>query len=431
MTKPGVRAGDEIDVSIEKPVAGGRMIARHHGQVVLVAGAVPGERVRARVERADRRVAFAITTAVTTPSPDRRLAFADPGCGGCVYSHIEYARQLSLKAEIVRDALARIGHIPIEAPIAIAASPESEYRMRARLHVARGRVGFFTEGTHTLCDAASTRQLSDAALDSVSTAAGEAARAGTQVSSIELTENIPGAERALAIAVDDGTALTRGALAQLIGAASLTGCVVQDLRGHRQTVGELSVGDSVADLSMGRGLRGDLRRQPQSFFQANRFLVPALVAHVIDQVRPQGRVLDLYAGVGLFSVSLAAAGRSEITAVEGDRAGGSDLRRNAGPFGAAVTLALESVESFLASVDGQARPGTVIVDPPRTGISSDALSLLIELRAARLVYVSCDPPTLARDARKLLDAGYALSSVEGFDLFPNTPHVECVAVFER
>ena len=430
MTKPGVHAGDEIDVSIEKPVAGGRMIARHHGQVVLVAGAVPGERVRARVERADRRVAFATTTAVTTPSPDRRPAFADPGCGGCVYSHIEYARQLSLKAEIVRDALARIGHIPIEAPIAIAASPESEYRMRARLHVAGGRVGFFTEGTHTLCDAASTRQLSDAALDAVSTAAGEAARAGTRVSSIELTENMPGAERALAIAVDDGTALTRGALAQLISAASLTGCVVQDLRGHRQTVGELSVGDSVADLSLGRGLRGDLRRQPESFFQANRFLVPALVGHVIDQVRPQGRVLDLYAGVGLFSVSLAAAGRSEITAVEGDRAGGSDLRRNAGPFGASVTLALESVESFLASVDGKARPGTVIVDPPRTGISSDALSLLIALRAARLVYVSCDPPTLARDARKLLDAGYTLSSVEGFDLFPNTPHVECVAVFE-
>ncbi len=430
MTKPGVRAGDEIDVSIEKPVAGGRMIARHHGQVVLVAGAVPGERVRARIERADKRVAFATTTAVTTPSPDRRLAFVDPGCGGCVYSHIEYSRQLSLKAEIVRDALARIGHIPIDAPIAIAASPESEYRMRARLHVARGRVGFVKEGTHTLCDAASTRQLRDAALDAVSTAAGEAARAGTQVSSIELAENIPGTERALAIAVDDGTAITRGALAQLVSAASLTGCVVQDLRGNRQTVGELSVGDSVADLSMGRGLRGDLRRQPESFFQANRFLVPALVAHVIDKVRPQGRVLDLYAGVGLFSVSLAAAGRSEITAVEGDRAGGSDLRRNASPFGASVTLALESVESFLASIDGQARPATVIVDPPRTGISSVAVSSLIEWRAARVIYVSCDPPTLARDARKLLDAGYTLASIEAFDLFPNTPHVECVAVFD-
>ena len=433
MTKQGVRAGDEIDVTVDKPAAGGRMIGRHEGQVVLLAGAVPGERVRARVERADRRVAFATVTAIAEPSPDRRAAFADPACGGCVYSHIVYSRQLSLKTEIVRDAFVRIGHIPHDGPIAINGVAEFEYRMRARLHVTHGRVGFFKEGTHALCDAASTRQLRDAALDSVKRAAEYAGRAGVRVSSIELTENIPGTEVALAIAVDDGARLARGVLSELTGAAGVSGCVVHDLKGQRQVAGELSVGDPIAALSMGRGTRGELRRQPESFFQANRFLVPALVARVIDAIPSEGAVLDLYAGVGLFSVTLAASGRDGITAVEGDRAGGSDLRRNAGQFGASLTLALESVESHLATIEtvgARSTPGAVIVDPPRTGMSSEALTMLTALRAGRIVYVSCDPPTLARDARKLLDTGYALSSLEAFDLFPNTPHVECVAVFE-
>ena len=434
MVKQGLRAGDDIDVIVDKPAAGGRMIGRHDGQVVLLAGAVPGERVRARVERAEKRVAFATVTSIAEPSSDRRAAFADPTCGGCVYSHIDYPRQLSLKTEIVRDALVRLGHIAHEGPIAINGAAEIEYRMRARLHVAQDRVGFFKEGTHTLCDAAPTRQLREAALDAVKRAAEYATRAGARVSSIELTENIPGTEVALAMAVDDGARLTRAVLSELTREAAVSGCVVHDLKGQRLVAGELSVGDPIAVVSMGRGTRGELRRQPESFFQANRFLLPALVAKVIDAIPADGPVLDLYAGVGLFSVTLAASGRDGITAVEGDRAGGGDLRRNAGLFGASLTLALESVESYLAtsaSIDARTKPAAVIVDPPRTGMSREALTMLAALRASRIVYVSCDPPTLARDARKLLDAGYALSSLEAFDLFPNTPHVECVAVFDN
>ncbi len=427
----GLRPGQNVDLTIEKAAAGGRMIGRHDGQIVLVSGAVPGERVRVRVERADKRLAFATVVEILAASPDRRAGLGDPACGGCVYSHIAYQRQLELKSDIVRDAFARIGRLSIDRAVTVAASPESGYRMRARLHVERGRVGFFREGTHALCDPGPTGQLTDAAVTSARTAVDLVQRSGAHASAVELTENVPGTERALAIAVDDAAKVGRVAVSRMLESAAVTGCILVDLRGAHVAAGELSVGDPVEMLSMGRGAGADLRRHPESFFQANRFLVPALVAAVIDAVLPDGRVLDLYAGVGLFSVSLAASGRTGIAAVEGDRGSAADLQRNAGAFGGAVTLSLESVESFLAAPDAAAGVRTIVVDPPRTGVSAAGLASLMALEAPRVVYVSCDPATLARDARKLLDAGYTLSAIEGFDLFPNTPHVECVAVFDR
>ena len=123
--------GDEIDATIEKPAAGGRMIARHDGQILLVAGAIPGERVSVRIERVEKRLAFASAVRILAPSSDRRDAGSDPLCGGCVYAHIAYPRQVALKADIVADAFTRIGRIPIERPVPVAASPEAGYRMRA------------------------------------------------------------------------------------------------------------------------------------------------------------------------------------------------------------------------------------------------------------------------------------------------------------
>jgi 23S rRNA (uracil1939-C5)-methyltransferase len=393
--------GQPIALTVEKPAAGGRMIARHEGQVILVSGAVPGERVVARVERAERRLAFATVTEVSEASPDRREAFADPLCGGCVYSHIAYPRQLALKAEVIRDAFQRLGRIPIEGSFDVAASPERAYRMRARLHVDRGRVGFYREGTHTLCDAEPTGQLSDAALEAIRDAVAGVTRGDAQATSVELTENIAGDQRALSVEVS----------------------------GRRVALGAPSVADALDALTRGRASMGELHRRPESFFQANRFLVPDLVTAVLDAVAPDGPVLDLYAGVGLFSIALAAVGRSDVIAVEGDRASGADLQRNASPFGERMTLALESVEDYLAR---RARDVvTVVLDPPRTGVSAEAMAGLLKLRTSRLVYVSCDAATLARDARRLLDAGYELESLRGFDLFPNTSHVEALGVFRK
>jgi 23S rRNA (uracil1939-C5)-methyltransferase len=151
--------GQQLELTVEKPAVGGRMIARHEGQVVLVLGAVPGERVLAQIERADPRLAFARVLEVAEPSPDRRMGFGDPLCGGCVYSHIAYTRQLSLKSEIVADAFLRLGRLPLDREVNVAPSPEHAYRMRARLHVRGTQVGFYREGTHTLCSAEGTKQL--------------------------------------------------------------------------------------------------------------------------------------------------------------------------------------------------------------------------------------------------------------------------------
>ncbi|MDQ3212730.1 MAG: class I SAM-dependent RNA methyltransferase, partial [Acidobacteriota bacterium] len=149
----------------------------------------------------------------------------------------------------------------------------------------------------------------------------------------------------------------------------------------------------------------------------------------MDAVSEDGDVLELYAGVGLFAVSLAAAGRSGIAAVEGDRESGADLLRNAAAYPQRIRAVVGLVEEYVRRE--RTRPETLIVDPPRTGMSREAMDAIPQLGARHIVYVSCDPPTMARDARRLLESGYALTSLTGFDLFPNTPHVEVVGVFER
>src|SRR5687767_11894210 len=152
-----VSAGQALSLRVEKPAVGGPMIARVEGQVVLVSGAIPGERVTARIEKVGKGVAYAQTVSVEEPSIDRREVFADPLCGGSLYAHIKYTRQLDIKAQVVVDAFARIGRITLPSAIAVSPSPESGYRMRARLHVRGGRAGFFREGTHEICDPGGTR----------------------------------------------------------------------------------------------------------------------------------------------------------------------------------------------------------------------------------------------------------------------------------
>ena len=432
-----LNAGQRIELRIEKPAAGGRMIARHEGQVVLVLGAIPGERVLARIDRADRQLAFASTLEVAEPSPDRREPFVDPLCGGCLYAHIAYSRQLAIKAEIIKDAFVRLGRL--ETPsIEVAASPERGYRMRGRLYVQDGRTGFYREGSHSLCDAASTGLLSDAAVASAQEMAGALLGDGIAVKSIEVAENLGGDQRALHVETTEttetteatpGPRLEQSSLAALVRSLGLTGCSARS-GGSLITALDPAVSDPLEALTRGRVTSGVLRRSAQSFFQANRFLLPHLVTAVLDSVQGAGDVLELYAGVGLFSVSLAGTGRTAITAVEGDRASGADLAVNARPFAHAIRVVRDSVEAFLERVQ-PGRAETILVDPPRTGISRAALTAIARQHARQAIYVSCDPATMARDARRLVDAGYAVTSMRAFDLFPNTPHVETLAVFER
>lgn len=393
-----------LSLTIEKPAAGGRMIARVDGQVVLVSGAIPGERVTARIERVAKGVAYAGAIAIDEPSSDRRAAPADPLCGGCLYGHIAYPRQLELKSLVIADALARIAHLRLASPVRVAASPEEGYRMRARLHMRGGRLGFFREGTHEVCDARATRQLLPATCDVLDRVAAAIGSLGVpDAVEVELAENVDASERV--IHVDHVAAEALGAIAGLTPAPYVTDV-----------------------LTLGEGPPMSVRRHVLAFFQGNRFLLRDLVAHVVGQVPQGSAAVDLYAGAGLFAIAAAVSRAARVTAVEGDRFAAADLAANAAGSHVPVRAVHQAVETFTE------RPSeavdVVMLDPPRTGMSREALAGVIRMGAPRVVYVSCDVATLARDARRLVDAGYALQRVDAFDLFPNTPHVETVAIFE-
>jgi 23S rRNA (uracil1939-C5)-methyltransferase len=432
-----ISAGDILPLTIEKPAAGGLMIARAGRLVVLVSGTIPGERVRAKVGHVGKGVAYAAAVDIEEPSADRRAA-ADPLCGGCLYAHIAYPRQLELKALVIADAFARIGRLALPGPVHVAASPEEGYRMRARLHV-RGRlIGFFREGTHDVCDVRATRQLLPAtcdALDRLVAAAHSIPVEGIQ--EIELAENVDASQRVVYLDVPAAhqNDFVRS-LAVLASSGGWTGVAAPGV-----VHGDPHVIDTIA-IDNQRPIA--LRRHVLAFFQGNRFLVGRLATHVVDQLPPDGPVIDLYAGVGVFAIAAALTRSVRVTAVEGDRTAAADLTTNAASTNGTVVAVHQSVEEFVTrNGRGATERGarlqpnrdqlatTIIVDPPRTGMSRAALDGICGQRARQIVYVSCDVATLARDARRIVDSGYDISNVAAFDLFPNTPHVETVTVFGR
>jgi 23S rRNA (uracil1939-C5)-methyltransferase len=423
-----MKPGDRLTLVVEKPAAGGRMIARHNGAIVLVSAAIPGETVEAVVEKVQRGTGWARTTRVVEPSADRVEAAGEWACGGSVFAHIAYARQLVIKQEIVRDAFTRIARLQPPDSLPIHRSPIDGYRMRARLHVLGGRAGFFKEGSHDLCDPAPTRQLLPATIDvlhALERALASASRA--DIAEIEVSENRPADERTIHLDLAPDTDPSRlGLLPEIAGVTGIS-CGPVGSRHALVLAGSPLVTDRLTIASAAGPLTVTLARHTRSFFQGNRFLLPELVAAVVDGV-PSGRVLDLYAGVGLFAAALAARGDTEVTAVEGDRSAAHDLKGNAHTAGGTMTARHQAVETFLAVE--KMRPTCVVVDPPRTGLSKEAMVRLAPLGATRIVYVSCDVATLARDARVLVDARYRLTSLSAFDLFPNTAHVESLAVFD-
>jgi tRNA/tmRNA/rRNA uracil-C5-methylase (TrmA/RlmC/RlmD family) len=242
------------------------------------------------------------------------------------------------------------------------------------------------------------------------------------VTGIEIAENITGDERACHVELSDGREWKRcAALGEgLVGLSVRAG-----EHGPLYTVSGTPVVHDVIDV-------GDatvrLRRDARAFFQGNRFLVNRLVSEVVARA-PRAGVVDLYAGGGLIGLALAAAGAADVALVEGDPVAALDLEENAKPYPRAHVMR-RSVEEYLKA--GGARGAeVVIVDPPRTGLSTEAVNLLAHARPRSCVYVSCDPATLARDASQLVSSGYRLDNMIALDLFPNTAHVETVAVFSR
>jgi 23S rRNA (uracil1939-C5)-methyltransferase len=411
--------GDRIQLTIERPAAGGRMIARHDGAIVFVSGAIPGEVVEAEIEKVQRGTAWAVARKIIERSPDRIDGAPDGACGGSVLAHIADGRQRLIKSDIIADTFRRIGRIPLDVATEVVASPVTGYRMRARLHVRDGRIGFFREGTHSLCDPAATGQLRDDTIDVIRRLEAALIASGRPaIGDVEVSENIDASQRALHLELlPDADPARLAAAVQIDGVSGAT-CALPDNPRTIDLFGSPYVEDTIGGATLSRHAR--------SFFQGNRFLTGTLVDHVLALIEGTA-ILDLYAGVGLFSVTAAAGGRGQVTAVEGDRFSAADLKRNA--HGRDIGVKAQSVEDFVLRAPHKFT--TVIVDPPRTGLSKEAMAGIVKLEAPRIVYVSCDIATLARDARVLIDAGYRIVSMRGFDLFPNTAHVETVIAFAR
>jgi 23S rRNA (uracil1939-C5)-methyltransferase len=345
-------------------------------------------------------------------------------CGGCVLAHARYEHQLVLKQQIVADTFARVGRLPLEAPVAIEPSPDHGYRMRARLHVADGTIGFYREGTHDICDAGSTRQLlpeTDQVIAALSRRL--SVRPGAALA-IDLSENREASERTLHLELaPEADPSTLAAATTLDGVTGVT-MVHRGSQRVRTLWGEPRVTDWFAAGER----RWSLSRDTRAFFQGNRYLVEPLVDHVLGAAHP-GAVVDLYAGVGLFSIAAVARGHVPVVAVEGDDVSAADLRQNGMPWKGLLQVRHETVEDYLHGKRA-IRAQTLLLDPPRTGLSRQALQGVLAARPPRVVYVSCDVPTLARDVRALGEAGYQIGNLRAFDLFPNTAHVETVAVLD-
>ncbi len=438
--------GAELDLTIDALAYGGNGVARTQGYVVFVSGAIPGDRVRAVVTKRKRAYAEARTLEVLAPSPDRIEPVADHP--GAPWQVLPYARQLAVKHEQVVDALTRIGRLDGYALDDIVPAA-AQWRYRNKLEYSFGSAddgtlvcGFHAPGSWheivAISDCMLASERANAAREQVlawcreqglgafdrRTHSGflrnlvvrEGRRTGElQVRLVTGPGELDG--MSLAAAVDcEGLMWTRtDALAE-----TTQGGVTQIVAGNRSLQEELC------------GLQFSI--SPHAFFQTNTEMAEVLYAIAAQHAGLKGweRVYDLYCGIGTVGLSLAArAGELwGIEIVEQAVADAiSNARRNevenARFFAGDVRLALREL------VEQAGRPDVVVVDPPRAGLSQKIVRRVVEASPRRIVYISCNPTTLAPNAAQLVEAGYALRRVTPVDMFAQTPHIECVALLER
>jgi 23S rRNA (uracil1939-C5)-methyltransferase len=392
-----VSGGDWTEVvEISALAAGGEGVAREvSGRVLFVRGAAPGDLVRVRVVEPHKRFARAEIIELVRAGAQRTepRCVVHGSCGGCGWQHVAYAAQLEAKRAILRDALVRVAGVreqTLAEAAEVAPSPDPyATRSRARLLFANGRVGYRRARSHELV-----------ATNECPILAPPLARTLREIAAAP-----PADEGELEIACgDDGAVSVSGA--RVAGFAERA--VVLQTRG-----GEVAV-------------------SPRGFFQAHATLRRALAEAVFEQSGRGERALELHAGAGYFTLGLAQQ-FAALIAVESDPRASADLQANLARAGRDnVRVLAQRAARALRSPDvTRFAPDVVVLDPPRTGIGESEAIALAQLGARRVVYVSCDPATLARDLRVLLARGHRLASCRGFDLFPQTPHLEALAVLER
>ena len=314
--------------------------------------------------------------------------------------------------------------MPLPAPVPVHGIQEQGYRMRARLHAKDGMFGFFREGTHELCDAGPTRQLLPDNDRCVASACSLSC-GGRALTSCELSENAAATERACC---SNWTPSATTPL-HVDPIEGISGLLFVD---HQRGILTVSYGSPYVTRPHSRSPTASvaLTHHVQSFFQGNRYLLPELVSRVLAQV-PEGTVTDLYAGVGLFAVSLAAQGheadcRGRRRPLERARSRVECRSRTARRCTCSISR-LRAICSGAAS-SGLTRSFSILRG---RACRREAMSGILGLKSRALCIVSCDPATLARDVKRFSEVGYRLDHIEAFDLFPNTAHVETLAVLTR
>ena len=403
--------GTEFEVTVGPVAHGGHCVARHEGRVVFVRHSLPGERVVVRVTE-DRHPGFCRADAVevleaSADRVERPCPYSRPGRGGgCDWPPVAPDAQRALKADVVREQLARLAGLP-DVDLTVEELPGGPLRWRSRARFAVDRSGAAGLRRHRSHDVV--------VLDDCPITVETAAQA-------VLRQRWPGAG-AVDVSVDSTGAVTTTRL---------------DRRGHPTLSRVVRPGGDLPEVPSQRAARRaggrDWEVEGTGFWQVHPAAADALVGAVAGfaDVRPGETVLDLYAGAGLFGGALApAAGPAgRVVCVESDEAACAAADANLADLPQAEVwqgdVDAEGLDELLAELG--APPDVIVLDPPRAGAGRTVSRLLADTGARAVVYVACDPAALARDVAAFAEAGYRLAGIRGFDAFPMTAHVECVAL---
>jgi 23S rRNA (uracil1939-C5)-methyltransferase len=443
-TRP--QKGAEVELEIDALAYGGAGVARLDGYVLFVQGAVPGDRVRARVTKRKRAYAEARTVELLDPSPDRIEPRAPHP--GAPWQVLPYERQLAEKESQVREALTRIGGFeepPVE-PIVPAIEP---WRYRNKLEYSFGQsgdgelvLGFHKPGRWNEIDDVSEDILASERVDVLR----EAVKAWCREEGLSSYDRGAGSGFLRNLVVREGrrsgqlqarivTSDGDFRALDLAGALEATGVLWTRAPGVAETTrdGETDLLKGSATIEEELTCAGErlrFRISPDAFFQTNTEMAERLYGSAVELAGLTGRerVYDLFSGIGTIALALApVAGevwgielveQAVADAIENAKLNGID---NARFYAGDVRMAMRPL------VEEAGRPDVLVVDPPRAGLSQKVVRRIIETGAKRIVYVSCNPTTLAPNARQLADAGYTLERIRPVDMFPQTPHIECVA----
>ena len=422
-----VRKSPEVTEADEAPGTGSDQQAKPpRSKVIMVRGAIPGETVEAVIDEERRDYSLATTVKVLEPSPER----VEPSCphfgtcGGCQLQYASYAKQVEMKEAVLTDNLRRIGKIEVGLDEALVRGDGAwGYRYRAQLKVDAPHIGFFKEKSNEVVDVERCPLLVDElnqGLAKIRDAFASKPDIFAAVSEIHATYG-DGIFALVRLRPGKQNNNHLNDIGKLLIGSGFDGVVV---KGNTTSTahGKVSITLPLKDI--------DYTVSPRSFIQGNWRLNQALVAHILSQLSPLSgrRVLDLYAGAGNFALPVAQSG-AEVIAVEESKRAVTDawrnLERNALTNMSIVRSTLEAFDMRTAGhID------IAIVDPPRSGIGGKVIDNLLALAPETIVYISCDPATLARDL-KWLAPDYKIDSVRLVDLFPQTYHIESLAFLTR